>query len=294
MIKILKTEAYIIRAITNMHPGSGDSTFGVVDNLVQRDPITDFPTINSSSLKGAIREYFENNDFPKDDLTFIFGSEAKADKDNKKAGAYSFLNADLLVFPVRSNCKPFFRATCPELLNSFRNKWNLVSANKASETKEYKAIETLAQIDVKDGKPLVFENFKEVILEDFDAVVSDDMDGDTYKILGEILGDSIALFSNTDFQEIAGKERIPTIARNYLENGESKNLWYEEILPRETRFVTLISKPVKYAEKGVEKTNLADINKRFEKMIKDNTVQIGANASIGYGVSEFTKLQKDT
>ena len=41
-------ELYIIECATNMHVGSGDASFTVVDNQVERDVITNFPTINSA------------------------------------------------------------------------------------------------------------------------------------------------------------------------------------------------------------------------------------------------------
>ena len=53
-----KNEAYIIRTKTNLHAGSGDTNFGIVDKQVQRDSISNLPIINSSSLKGAIRDHF--------------------------------------------------------------------------------------------------------------------------------------------------------------------------------------------------------------------------------------------
>lgn len=33
-------KAYFIQCITNMHVGSGDANYGIVDKLVQRDPVT--------------------------------------------------------------------------------------------------------------------------------------------------------------------------------------------------------------------------------------------------------------
>lgn len=82
---------------------------------------------------------------------------------------------------------------------------------------------------------------------------------------------------NQKFYELCSDDNLPIIARNVLENGESKNLWYEQVVPAETVFYTIID------DKGdhtlAEK--IAD-----EKAI----VQIGANATIGYGYCKFTNL----
>ncbi|MCD4675191.1 MAG: hypothetical protein K8S18_04240 [Desulfobacula sp.] len=55
----MTTTFYKIRTITNLHVGAGDANYGVIDNLVQRDVVTGLPVIHGSSLKGAIREFYE-------------------------------------------------------------------------------------------------------------------------------------------------------------------------------------------------------------------------------------------
>ena len=59
----LKTVAYMIRCLTNMHVGKGDATYEVVDKCVQRDVTTGVPCIYSSSLKGALRHFFTSRKF---------------------------------------------------------------------------------------------------------------------------------------------------------------------------------------------------------------------------------------
>jgi CRISPR-associated protein Cmr4 len=89
-----------------------------------------------------------------------------------------------------------------------------------------------------------------------------------------LLGNNIALFHEDDFKELANN--LPVIARNHLENGQSTNLWYEEIVPRESRFYFIL---------GFGESN----HHEFETKIRKGIVQIGGNASIGYG---FTKIEK--
>jgi len=74
---MIKYHLFMIETVSNMHVGSGDSNFGVVDNLVQRDPATTYPYISSSSLKGALREHFESNNVDKNVIEAIFGSEPR-------------------------------------------------------------------------------------------------------------------------------------------------------------------------------------------------------------------------
>ena len=81
-----------------------------------------------------------------------------------------------------------------------------------------------------------------------------------------------------EFISLCSDDNLPIIARNVLDNGESKNLWYEQVIPAETVFYTLID------DKGD--------GKLFGELTKSDTiVQIGANATIGYGYCKFINLK---
>jgi len=76
---------YLIETLTNTCVGSGDMSFGTVDILIQKDPVTFLPVFNSSSAKGAIREHmeqFKGDGFSEGEIKFseeeiktIFGDE---------------------------------------------------------------------------------------------------------------------------------------------------------------------------------------------------------------------------
>lgn len=251
-------ELYIVRALTNMHIGSGDVNFGIIDKEVQRDLITNYPTIYSSSLKGALREFYESRD-EKQSVNIIFGDETKA-------GAYKFFEGHLLSIPVRSNKKPFFRAVCPQIIQDFIT--HLSDFNIQLNIIE--TLKELASFEVTPNNPVIFENLKDVKIEDFHSIFKK---YDNILDIEKLFGENIALFHNDDFSKLV--KNLPVVARNCLENGISKNLWYEEIIPRETRFYFLVMRMN-------EEENL------LEPTITENIIQIGANSSIGYG---YTKIQ---
>ncbi len=58
--KIYNSAFFKITAKTNLHVGCGTDDYGIIDNLIQRDHITNLPVINSSSLKGALRAFCEH------------------------------------------------------------------------------------------------------------------------------------------------------------------------------------------------------------------------------------------
>ena len=93
----MKAKIFVIECLTNLHVGNGDVNFNIIDNEVERDVVTGFPTINSSGVKGALRAFFEENDLS--NIIEIFGSE------NSKvttSGSLKFLSANLLALPIRS------------------------------------------------------------------------------------------------------------------------------------------------------------------------------------------------
>ncbi|MEM9298843.1 MAG: type III-B CRISPR module RAMP protein Cmr4 [Bacteroidota bacterium] len=267
------TEAYLIQCLTNMHVGSGDTDYGVVDNLVQRNPITEVPTIHSSSLKGALREYFSTQtDISSDTINYVFGGDAQRSETNEskeQIGHYKFFQADMIVYPVRSNKKPFRRATASFLLDDILAKANSFRIDNVNE----KIFAKLSgDNSVEEGKPLVQHSGERLEgLDTSEGLVIE---------ANNILGQDLALFHEADFKKLIKK--LPTIARNQLTNGVSQNLWYEEIVPRESRFLFFVSKP----ENNSTDTSLSD----FEKILDDCVVQIGANGSIGYGFCSIQKI----
>ena len=83
-----------------------------------------------------------------------------------------------------------------------------------------------------------------------------------------------SIVSSKEFESLCSDDNLPIIARNCLENGISSNLWYEQILPAETVFFTIID----------------SADNTLTEALNNKIVQIGANATIGYGYCKFTKL----
>ena len=276
----MKTELYTIQTLTNLHVGSGDINFDIIDNQVQRDPITDLPNINSSSLKGAFREHFANGDSEaKTMVNYIFGPQNQSN-DNHQTGAFSFFEAQLLTRPVRSNKRAYFNATSPAVIKTLLEHIESFAIDFDDALK--KALEEFSNIEPQKGKPLLFEKIEgSAILEDYEA---DYCDFDT-KTIEPFLGESLTLFCDEDFKKLD----LPVVARNYLVNGESKNLWYEEIVPKKTRFYFFIAKPTNIDPKDYDQ-KIKGFENRFDK--EGAVMQIGANRSIGYGFCKIAKVAK--
>ncbi|BFH74680.1 type III-B CRISPR module RAMP protein Cmr4 [Sulfurisphaera javensis] len=88
---------FFIKAVTNLHVGSGGNIESEVDLPFQKDEIG-FPTIYASSLKGAMKSYFLK-EFEDDKLLIykVFGDDESGDEASK----ISILDALLLGIPAR-------------------------------------------------------------------------------------------------------------------------------------------------------------------------------------------------
>lgn len=122
-----------------LHAGSG-SELDFIDNPIQRERHTNFPKMESSSLKGAIRERFAalcnvdkklGEEADKDaaakkleaDKTLFnaaFGALQKEQTPgDERQGGLAFTDARLLLFPVKSMKGVFAWITCPFVLKRF-------------------------------------------------------------------------------------------------------------------------------------------------------------------------------
>lgn len=280
----MKTKMYVITTMSNLHVGSGEYNMGVIDNLVQRDVLNNYPNINSSSLKGALREYFESG-VPTEVLTSdrkafvkeVFGSSPKDEKKDMLQGKFRFFEADLLSYPVRSDKTPYMRAITPSVIKELLQK--IEAFHIEIDKKISDALQALSKIDVPVGSPYVFKTeLGGAIVEDFylKAVYSDNIE-ENLSTLNQLFGQRFILMNSEDFTNLCDNNHLPVISRNYLENGESKNLWYEEVVPRFSQFYFTV---------------MLDENKEeeFEKALAAGLVQFGGNSTIGYGYSKVQLL----
>lgn len=216
------TSVWLIIPQTNLHVGNESVVnFTVIDKAIQRDVTTGIPCINSSSLKGAIKEFMTHKQCDK--IKEIFGS-TKKDKNDSQKGSAVFFDATLLAIP--------------EQITGGNSCYRLVHNKKIVDSFIAKAL------------ALGIENIK-------------------YENIKSKIGVEV----EKRFNELCEDDNLPIIARNCLENGESTNLWYEQVLPSQSVLATIIEGPGE-----------------LEEALDGKIVQIGANATIGYGYCKFIKL----
>lgn len=285
----MTTDIYLIHTLTNLHVGKGEAQYGIIDKEVQRDTLGGkLPVIHASGLKGAYRELFNQQVFPKPSPTLdhptvveIFGSEA-GNSVSQKPGSYHFLDARLLTLPVRSSLRPYYLGT------SFRILKELTETLKTfgdTTSNYFQALTALLDLESQLGENdnvLVFHGSPDSIIEDkiynIKAVANFAPNPTLQTALNTLFEDYnlLAIFKGDAFDNVANK--LPVIARNYLENGTSKNLWYEEVVPHKSRFYFSIIKPTNDTK---FETGLAKVK---------HIAQIGGNATVGYGFCKISQL----
>jgi len=247
----MKVNLFAAKCITNLHVGNGDVNYSIIDQEVERDPVTGWPVINASGVKGAVREFFEAR-WGKDDIRVkkYFGSG----KDDTAQGSYVFLQADILFVPLRvsdGSSRSYVLATTDEILRGYS-----------------KRVEALRGIGEK-------------VLEDSQGGTEVEVEGDDKKYTlrktcgkwNEYAAQDCILVPNLNVFD------LPVIARNVLDdNGISKNLWYEEYVPHESVFSLIILTP-------------NEMDDEFRKLLTSEPVQFGGNASIGYGLMGIREVR---
>lgn len=121
-------------AETPLHVGAGGEGLGAVDLPIAREQMSRTPIVPGSGLKGCIRERLEPRqaaDDPKTEaLARIFFGPRPPEGDQKEdehwAGAVSFFDARLLLFPARALQGGWAWVTCPAAIDRLRRDIEMV------------------------------------------------------------------------------------------------------------------------------------------------------------------------
>ena len=260
----MNVHVYKYTCLTNLHVGSGDVNYNIIDNEVERDPVTDLPMIHASGVKGALREHFTAKKLPQVDIDKIFGAKPKA-KEAITAGSYKFLDARLLARPMRVG-NSATRASIPVVSISALNDYLQILT--AFICNGY----GIDRIDAADDSVFGDAQF----LTNCPGDIS--VEGEKTKAMPSALAAQLMKLENVLGKEFAvakafDKYPLPVVARNCLENGISKNLWYEEVVPHGSVFCQLILTP----------------DAAMDLPLEAEPIQFGGNASIGCG---FVRIEK--
>jgi len=293
-----KAKVFYIHTVSPMHVGSG-SDLGIVDMPIQREGHTSFPKIESSSLKGSIREAFEMRGRTDLDIllkTYMsFGyDETNAPsavetafpnkKDREFAGALGFSDARILLFPVKSAKGIFAWITSPMVLNKFIKDLK-ISDNEQTFTIVENSISNDSKINI-DNNSVILEEYQINITKKDDTqtiteFLSTELDNDEIK-------EKLIILSDDDFKDFVTLS-TEVITRTKIDNatGTVKDgaLFTEEYLPSETVMYSLaLASPVMTRVTQIQNLSSEDEVMNFFSSTVPDIMQIGGNATIGKGI----------
>lgn len=308
-----KIQPFFLIAVTPAHVGSG-SELGLVDLPLQREKTTGYPKIEASSLKGCIREAFENsiatekkepnssenNKINEEIVDIIFGPE---DSDESFASAVIFTDAKILFFPVKSLKGTFAWITCPFVLKRFENEIKDIYKNEKFKLDEI----VVNSINEKSSNIL---NGDKIVLEEYTFQVT--KKNDLLNNLTNLINDcsvndkikkDIVVLSDDDFKHFV-LTSTEVITRTKIDNitgtVKSGSLWTEEYLPAytimyafafETKIHLTKEKLEEFNKKSQKKLNETNNNDFINTIFsKNKIIQIGGNRTIGKGFFKINLL----
>ncbi len=276
-------------AVSPVHAGSGSSV-ATVDLPIQRERHTGYPIIQSSGVKGAMRDHFRkfhdaSND--KELINKIFGSDEQDGWDKNKEsipGAFTVSDAKILAFPIRSNVAPFVWVTSPTVLNRLKKDLEYIGGgiNDTFEVEGDKAI-------ILEGS---FRNGQKIILEE--AVVK--VSGDKPQHIDFLRNyfpelERLLLISDEMFDYcVSYCTEIQTNIKIDSEKGTTKDgsLRYQEFLPSDSVLYSV----VKFG-KSYEGDLQSDTIKKFLQDTITGFIQVGGDTSMGKGICKINWINND-
>ncbi len=301
--------------ISSLHYGIGQ-TAGAVDLPIARDVTTGIPIIPATGIKGVLRDYAGEALNNKGKLKTLFGTDIGEERKNSgetAAGLLSFTEGRLIAWPARSLNRPFLHVTCPLILERLRRDLRAAGAEELlvlPETPTLNEVKAFVVDQTLSEKNLVFNNLgyrdNEVRFASKASTIAKTLSSlilETESDTREQLESSLVIIPDSDFTALINTS-VPVQARIRLTDGkttdkwfnqetqkkESGNLWYEEYLPSDCLFLSMIGeRRIRNANKDASEPNasLADlvaIKAEFQ------VAQLGGSVTVGYGLSLLTLL----
>lgn len=297
---IMKKKLFIIRAMSNIHCGVGQGVDDI-DLPTARETMTGFPVVPGSTVKGVLRDYFNNHTEDKEELWAAFGPEFADQAGNEHTSALMLTDARMLALPIRSFAGVFAYVTAPLVLERLRRDLNQIPMGE--DLPEIPELETEDAIALPECENLVDDK---ILLEDLDlkANTADDswkkwVEFLTARLFDNDWGTKIArprfmLVSNDIFRFLCDTA-LPVVARIKINEGtgtvQQGGLWYEESLPAESILCGLVIATRSYRKS--KKMSADEILAAFAE--KELILQLGGNATTGKGLCSigFASLEKN-
>ncbi len=301
----------VIRTISPLHCGVGTG-MNDIDLPVARNKVSGHPLIPASSLKGVMKDALYGDGKSKD-MKALFGSHRPDKKEGLFASAISIGDGTLVALPVRSYSGTFAYLASPYTLEQFRKGLSRVRLAKGcppvpthlgmtTDKKTYNVMvaqDSLLRVKLSGG-----DAGETVLLEELDlAVKQDDADAwaeflaeyycnsadekELFKKRFAIAGDNVLNFFCETSLPVDAHIRI----NDKTGTVEKQALWYEETVPPEALFFSLI---------GVDHSLMPENDSKADQLTEillaaatpELYLQVGGKSTTGKGMISL-QLKKE-
>jgi CRISPR-associated protein Cmr4 len=281
---------------SSLHAGVG-STVSVVDLPIQRERTTQYPIVQGSGIKGALRsQIVEGIDGRDAYIKLIFGGEEPDTQDNNSkvnfAGAISVGDARIVLFPVRSLAGVFAYVTCPAVLARIAR--DLPEFPKFDGVIDSESALVTNQSDVSVSGVAVLEEFSFTARVDPQASSIAEWlaayalpASDEYAYWRAKVQTSLVILNDNAFRdfvqnstEIVTRVRLKSATKTVDEGA----LWTQEMLPADTLLMSAVV--VRYTRSPFAETYAPDtvVQWLHNPGIIPNRIQLGGDETTGQGL----------
>lgn len=288
---------------TSLHCGSG-SSLGVVDLPIQREKYTDYPVCQASGIKGAVREWFEmtQQDNSQKKIFWTFGPDFERGDGDAFAGAATFTDGRLLLFPIRSLNGVFAYVTSRFALSRFKRDAQMAGAKEIIWGIPSESVHTVlgtkdSGVVIKTQKKIVLEEYTYDFEENNDVIeiaewiaanaIPNGQEYDDYwrqKVKTDlvILPDEVFRDFVKQSTEVQARIRI----NNETKTVDKRALFYEEALPPDSLLYSVVMAHDPATDKSKRPQDLQHSQDvmNFLCGLDGKRLQLGGDVTIGKGM----------
>ncbi|NUO09910.1 MAG: type III-B CRISPR module RAMP protein Cmr4 [Candidatus Brocadia sp.] len=290
---------------TSLHAGSGTS-LGVIDLPIQREKYTDYPVLQASGIKGAVRDWFEtNNGVENQKIDLIFGPDTIGRGGEAFAGAATFTDARLLLFPVRSMKGVFAYTTSCFALNRLKRDLTMakvanVNWNIPQEPQDNQVFGIKGSSLCEDGKVLLEEYAFDFHENNNDVKtiaewLANNAFPNEYQFWKEKIKTDLLILPEDafkDFVKLSTEVQARIKINNDTKTATSGALFYEETLTSDTLLYSIVMANDPFKDEANRPNGLKNAKDimTFISALNGNRAQFGGDTTIGRGIVNIRLL----
>ncbi len=288
------SDMMVLYSVSPVHAGSGQA-LSAIDLPIQRERHTQWPIVQASGVKGALREHFRRTSEDKALINFIFGLDDVNDKGEEKQvkdsegnkiesvpGCLAVSDAKIFAFPMRSDVAPFVHVTCPAVLKRLKRDLEFVGKQMElpAEVTDLNARVLKGDLKTDEQNKLILEDV-EVGLSDGKIELPSQLADEIQKLV--MVSDEVFQYCVTSCTDIQTQIKI----KSKSGTADDGALRYEELLPADTVLYSVLYFQSSAFDSELKAQMIAE---KVQNSISD-FVQIGGDWTLGRGICKVAWMQ---